>query len=82
MKPVRSIVLMLAFCAIILACLSSCGRGSREANRLLERIDTCVEHHPDSAFIVLNRLDQVERTLILLLATGSLRLEGEAQHAR
>ena len=75
MKPVRFVVLMLAFCAIILAFLSSCGRGSRDANRLLERIDTCVEHHPDSALIELNRLDS-------LLATGSLRLEGEAQHAR
>ena len=75
MKPVRSIVSMLVVCAIILSCLSSCGRGSREANRLLERIDSCVEHHPDSALNVLNRLDS-------LLATGSLRLEGEAQHAR
>lgn len=75
MKVVRSIVPVLSLCAVVLSCLSSCNRGNREADQLLDRIDACVGHQPEAALGVLNRLDS-------LLASGTIRLEGDAQRAR
>jgi len=52
----------------------SCQHGNPEVDQSLNRIESLVEEHRDSALLELIRLDS-------LLASGAVQLEGDAQHA-
>ena len=53
----------------------SCQHGNPEVDQSLNRIESLVEEHRDSALLELIRLDS-------LLTSGAVQLEGDAQHAR
>ena len=55
--------------------LSSCKHGNPVADQSLDRIESLVEEHRDSALLELIRLDS-------LITLGVVHLEGDAQHAR
>ena len=53
----------------------SCQHGNPEVDQSLNRIESLVEEHRDSALLELIRLDS-------LLTSGAVQLDGDAQHAR
>lgn len=76
MKPHFQLVMKYSLpCLLLLLILGACSRGNREVNASLDYIEAVVQQHPDSALLELVKLDS-------LLDSGTLRIEGECQHAR
>ena len=59
----------------VLILYSSCSHGNPTVSRSLDRIESLVEEHRDSALLELVRLDS-------LIESGTVRIEGERQQAR